>query len=132
MIKELCERWEKKKVELFEKYSEKHPDSYESIVRDVVSLFSDDSSPIRLDPERITVIDHGQYQGTLLFVIGEEGYQPERYYSIFVNYGSCGGCDTFQRIKYDFDEDGITSQTELYMRLALHLFQSLTPIGGDK
>lgn len=51
--------------------------------------------------EEISVIDNGDYQGTLLFVIPKETYQPGAYeYLItYANYGSCSGCDTLLKIQ---------------------------------
>lgn len=55
------------------------------------------------DAERITEIDDGSYQGTLLFTIPEDTYQPASYQYLmtFVEYGSCCGCDTLQAIQMD-------------------------------
>ena len=46
------------------------------------------------DAESITEIDDGDYQGTLLFTIPEDTYQPASYQYLmtFVAYGSCSGC----------------------------------------
>ena len=53
------------------------------------------------DKDNITVIDNGDYQGTLLFLIPEDTYHPAEYEYLmtFVEYGSCSGCDTLQRIQ---------------------------------
>ena len=52
------------------------------------------------DDKRITQIDDGDYQGTLLFVIPRKTYQPcsDDYLMTYVWYGSCSGCDTLQGI----------------------------------
>lgn len=44
----------------------------------------------------ITVIDDGDYQGTLMFLIPKDYYQPSEsdYLLTFVSYGSCSVCDT--------------------------------------
>lgn len=54
-----------------------------------------------LDIENITEIDNGHYQGTLLFVMPFNTYQPSEYEYLmtFVNYGSCSACDTLQSIQ---------------------------------
>lgn len=51
--------------------------------------------------ENITVIDNGHYQGTLMFLIPMDRYQPSEsdYLLTFVNYGSCSGCDTLMGIQ---------------------------------
>lgn len=53
------------------------------------------------DVEKITEIDDGDYQGTLLFLIPEDTYQPtsSQYLMTFVEYGSCSGCDTLLNLK---------------------------------
>lgn len=60
--------------------------------------------------EKITEIDNGDYQGTLLFLIPKETYQPSEYEYLmtYVGYGSCSGCDTLQHIQsiYWYDDDG--------------------------
>lgn len=51
-----------------------------------------------LDLERMTEIDNGDYQGTLLFLIPFETYQPSEYEYImtYIGYGSCSGCDALR------------------------------------
>ena len=53
------------------------------------------------DAEKITEIDDGDYQGTLLFLVPEDTYQPaaHQYLMTFVEYGSCSGCDTLLNIQ---------------------------------
>ena len=50
---------------------------------------------------KIKEIDDGDYQGTLLYLIPEDTYQPDssEYLMTFVEYGSCSGCDTLQGIQ---------------------------------
>lgn len=82
----------------------------------------------------IHVIDDGHYQGTLLFVVPEDCYQPSRYYVTKVSYGSCSGCDTMQAIlghgryndktgqyEYTLNDD----QCKRLATLALHLIQGM-------
>ena len=54
-----------------------------------------------LDVDRITEIDNGDYQGTLLYLIPFHRYQPAEYDYLmtYVSYGSCSGCDTLQAIQ---------------------------------
>ena len=54
------------------------------------------------DYNNITCIDNGDYQGTLLYLIPENTYQPAEYQYLmtYVNYGSCSGCDTLQSIQF--------------------------------
>ena len=76
-----------------------------------------------LDPNRITEIDHGEYQGTLIYVIGEPGYQPSNYVVTKVDYGSCSGCDTLDRILEDSDNQA--QQLDDLLVLCLHIIQQM-------
>jgi hypothetical protein len=53
----------------------------------------------------MTVIDDGDYQGTQIFIIPTDTYQPsvKDYVMTDTYYGSCSGCDTLQAISgYDY------------------------------
>ena len=54
----------------------------------------------RLDLTHITQIDNGDYQGTLIYLIPFDTYQPSEgeYLMTYVGYGSCSGCDTLLSI----------------------------------
>lgn len=54
------------------------------------------------DYNNITCIDNGDYQGTLLYLIPKNTYQPAEYQYLmtYVDYGSCSGCDTLQSIQF--------------------------------
>lgn len=121
MIKEFVEAWERNKHELEERFRQKPPENYEDIVQGVVEILNPKREYGSPDPTRITVIDHGDYQGTLIFVIAETGYQPSRYWYVTVGYGSCSGCDTLQAIQ----DAPISKQVPQYMTLALHIVQGL-------
>ena len=55
------------------------------------------------DYEKITEIDDGDYQGTLIYLIPKNIYQPscEEYLMTNVYYGSCFGCDLLMSIEFD-------------------------------
>ena len=72
--------------------------------------------------ENIHVIDDGDYQGMLLFIVPEYGYQPSVYWKFTVFYGSCSYCDTLQSILEDNDDKD--QQIMDLMTLALHMIQS--------
>ena len=131
MIKEFVTRFDAAREQLAEGFSKKHPSEYLDIVKAVISVLdsSDYSVP---DPDRIHQIDDGDYQGTLLFVIGAQGYQPERYWFVRVDYGSCSGCDTLQRIADYSDAAPTQDQVKDYMTLALHIVQGLKPMQGGE
>jgi hypothetical protein len=127
VIEEYVDHWEENKSDLREKYTEVHPGSYTEIVSDVVQLISEEVDRGGPDPEHIHVIDDGHYQGTQVYVIAEDTYQPSNYFYVRVAYGSCSGCDTLLNIRGGFrdNEEPSNDQTDQYMRLALHIFQSL-------
>lgn len=61
---------------------------------------------------QITVVDNGDYQGTQLFLIPKDRYQPGEndYLMTFVGYGSCSGCDTLMAIQDYLEEAEPTEQ----------------------
>ncbi len=64
------------------------------------NIFNADRQSARdmLDLENITIIDNGDYQGTLLFLIPFDTYQPgeSEYIMTYIGYGSCSVCDALQ------------------------------------
>jgi hypothetical protein len=131
MIKEFVEKFENNKSKLEALFREKHPDDYAEVVKNVVSILTDDDDYSVIDPERIHVIDDGDYQGTLLFVIAAKGYQPNDYWYVKVSYGSCSGCDTLQGIRNYEDDKPNDEQVKDYMTLALHIVQGLKKMGDE-
>lgn len=131
MIKEFVDLWDKKKDELKSVLSEKHPESYTDLVKEVIKILSDESEYSDTpDPNRVHLIDDGDYQGTQVFVIGATGYQPSDYWYVKMSYGSCSGCDSLQAIHSDSYEDKpIESQVTQYMDMALHIVQGLKKMG---
>ncbi len=132
MIKEFVKEWEAKKDTLRAKYSLAHPEDYKQIVTDVIGLF-DDGSEYHGTPNKNAIheIDDGQYQGTLVYVIPERAYQPDRYWYVRVSYGSCSGCDTLESIR--MYEEGVPSkeQVDQYMTLALHIVQRIKEMDDE-
>ena len=130
MIQDFVDIFISKKDTLF---VDEHPQSYGAIVQTVIETIAADgleSGYGAPDPTRIHEIDDGDYQGTLLYVIAANGYQPSTYWSVKVSYGSCGGCDTLQGIHDDggwLDKPTPTQATD-YQTLALHIVQSLREI----
>ena len=132
MIQEFVNRYMDKKDLLAATFA-KHPDDYEEIVKNVISVITDadDYGDFNPDPERIHEINDGDYQGTLVYVIGAKGYQPSDYWYVKVGYGSCSGCDTLESIKDYSDEPPTDEQLKDYMTLALHIVQGLKKMGDD-
>lgn len=127
MIQEFVTQWEARKKEVEDTFRKAHP-SYLGIVEAVVGILGEGYG--RPDPERITEIDHGEYQGTLLYVIAAHGYQPSDYWLVKVDYGSCSQCDTLQGIRYSGDWEDLPNEEQVkeYMTLALHILQGLKAI----
>jgi len=130
MIKEFVERWEKNKPTIKEYFRKQHPEEYKDIVKLVIENITDNDRYTNTpDPERIHEIDDGDYQGTLLYVIAEKGYQPNKYYSVYVSYGSCSGCDTLEALRSWDNKPPTDDQIDGYMQLALHIVQGLKVVG---
>lgn len=129
MIKEIVERWEKNKEKLRahvtkegKSYEEK---GYEGLLKDIINIvLNDDEAEFHerdYDAEKVTVIDDGHYQGTLIFVFPYDTYQPmaSEYLYTSVGYGSCSFCDTWEAaVMGDIFVDDM-------MTLALHMIQSM-------
>lgn len=79
----------------------------------------------KFDTKNILKIDDGDYQGTEIFILHKDVYQPDIEDYVYTNthYGSCSGCDTLMGI-YRYD-DGLPSELQVndYMNLCLHLLQ---------
>lgn len=131
MIKEFVKRFNENKSNLEERYRKKRPESYEDIVKWTIETISDeDDYSGTPDPERIHIIDDGDYQGTLVFVIAEKGYQPHKYWYVRVWYGSCSGCDTLQAIK-EWGDEISEKEVKGYMTLSLHIIQQLKAMDDE-
>jgi len=108
---------------------------YSDILQNLLEWLSSNLNPSDCygripDPKRVTSINHGDYQGTLVFIVASTGYQPNIHFSFKVGYGSCSGCDTLLSINGENGyNDALTeSQINDYMSLALHLLQSAKEI----
>jgi len=135
MIQTFVKAWDANKEKL-EKYFRETPQSEYSTYRGLVrALFAEVINPYLeseardyidlFNLQRILMIDDGEYQGTQIFFLHLNCYQPciHDYVMTYVEYGSCSGCDTLLSISnYD---DGIPreSQVARYMTLCLHLLQ---------
>jgi hypothetical protein len=134
MIEKFVLQWEKNKHLIQRVFELKHPESYKDVVHAVIdSLYDEDSDDYYERPSstRIHEIDDGDYQGTLLYVIGASGYQPSTYWYVKVGYGSCSACDTLKGIRNYEDDTPTPEQVKEYMVLALHIIQGLKLLGDD-
>lgn len=75
----------------------------------------------------ITIIDNGDYQGTLMFLIPRDCYQPSEseYLLTFVHYGSCSGCDTLLGIQDWNNAPPTEQQLKDYMTLCKDLVANM-------
>lgn len=130
----IIKRWENGKENL-RNYLATHPiegncDSYEALVKVLISEclnYTDDSVP--LFSSDIECIDDGHYQGTQIFVLHYETYQPSATdYFIFDNYyGSCKGCDILLSI-VGYGNLGVPPTIGMIaelMSLCLHMVQRM-------
>lgn len=125
MIPEIIRLFDENREAIKAKLAESPPTNYKNLVELVVSFVTSDIDwdDAGLDPKRVVEIDHGEYQGTLVYVIGGKGYQPNHYWFVKVSYGSCSGCDTLQAIQdYQSGEEAANE----YFKLALHIAQGIT------
>lgn len=129
MIPEIIQQWDIRKNAL-ENYFRTHKQkeycgSYKDILIKIFEFIILDKD---YNISKITVVDDGDYQGTQIFLIPEETYQPseDEYLITSVGYGSCSGCDTLQSIhSYNDEKKPSESQVSEYMTLALHLIQKM-------
>ena len=122
------------KDKLEKHFTEAPPNCYGDNIEAVVGILGPDNG-YTPSVERIHGIDDGDYQGTLLYVIGADDYQPYVYWFVKVYYGSCSGCDTLQSIQSDIhnesSEEVKAQAVKNYMTLALHIVQGLKRMEGD-
>lgn len=124
MIQKFVDRFIEGKETLAEKWCTEAPNNYETMLADIITIIqSPEEYPWADNPDskRIHTIDDGDYQGTLLFVIGAEGNQPGTYWYTQVDYGSCSGCDALEGAR----GYGDTSNINELMSIALNIVQSI-------
>ncbi len=131
MVKEFIDKWNKYKGDLenyFRNTKQEEYEDYETIVKKVVELIINRDYEYKIyDLKKITVIDDGDYQGTVIYIFHRKTYQPDvtDYIYTSVGYGSCSGCDTLQAIQmYHTEKLPNKEQVKDYMTLCLHLIQN--------
>lgn len=133
MICGFAEAWTLNRLMLrryFEGNNQSDYDSYQKIlyklIEIVVNPYLKEKADHILALSKIHEIDDGDYQGTLIYLIPYDTYQPDKneYIITFVEYGSCSGCDTLLGIS-NYDEGKPTNeQVRDYILLALHMLQN--------
>ena len=128
MIKDIIENWEKRKDVLRKELEKKPTFDYTTLIEKIVEVVLNYDDVI-YNIGNMTVIDDGDYQGTLIYIIPEKTYQPDvnEYIYTSVYYGSCSGCDTMEAIETDYE---FSKSKETYnmviddlMTLSLHIIQ---------
>lgn len=128
MIKFCKEMWDKNQDALKEALRNDvtlNECEYVDLLKLVVKhVLNNNNAGIEWNPNQITKIDNGDYQGTLLFLIPQDTYQPGEYEYLmtYVGYGSCSGCDTLKSIQ-DWSENKPPTEQQLkdYMTLCRDL-----------
>lgn len=120
MIKYALKKWDENKDALRNAIQQTEKDKrcfwdYNDIVKLVCRyIFNEnvsDEDPM-INADGITMIDNGDYQGTLIFMLPFDTDQPAEYEYLmtYVGYGSCSGCDTLQSIQADDEDDDETEK----------------------
>lgn len=106
MLKIIAEKWGTRQNLLREKLAQINISdlNYLDLVKATFSTIyneEEDYLSLNIDVKKITEIDNGDYQGTLLYILPFSNYQPSEtdYFMTYVYYGSCSCCDTLQHIK---------------------------------
>ena len=118
MLKYCYERWNQNKDKLEAALRETdltmvgYMDLCALVVKHILNTDDQEFSYENWDPNKITVIDDGDYQGTMLFLIPQNTYQPSEYGYLmtYIGYGSCTVCDYLQSIQ-PWDKSEIDDET---------------------
>lgn len=127
MIQSLINRFMNNKDDLESIFQIECPHSYKSLVKNVINILHDEEDIDSPDSDIIHEINDGEYQGTLVYLIPINHYQPNNYYLIKIGYGSCSACDTLEKIIMDYDEEKDRAIKAL-MTLSLHIVQQMKMI----
>lgn len=139
MLKYCVEQWDKNKDILREALSKDatlNTCEYSYLVKMVVTHILNKNPGVygwEFNTEDIVVIDHGEYQGSQLFVVHRDCYQPDpsEYLIAKQYYGSCSGCDTLLDIQDWRNEVPSKEQLNDYMTLCKDIVCSFVhPFNG--
>lgn len=139
MIPEIVNLWEINKPALEKYFKETKTDEYDSYKRIVEIVFAliinnqENQDYDHYDISKMTIIDDGDYQGTEIFFIPKQTYQPSigDYIITHTYYGSCSGCDTLQGILPYSSDLPSDEQVKELMTLALHLIQNMKRLSDE-
>lgn len=128
------EQWDKNKKLLEEELCCRdlsQLDSYEDVFGLIIEvILNNNDKELKWDVSKLTRVDDGDYQGTILFVIPEDCYQPDEasYLMGYVGYGSCSGCDALQAITpspWGEEEYDVNKTVSEFMRLAAQMLSGI-------
>ena len=122
IMKKCWDRNNKKLREVLSERTDLNSCSYKDLVKITFEvIFNNDeyNDDIKLDLEHMTEIDDGSYQGTILWAIPFDTYQPSanEYLMTHIEYGSCSCCDTLQGIQGYSEEKPTKEQLNEFMML---------------
>lgn len=131
MIPEFVQAWDANKDKLKAAFigGEEEFGSYQALVKAllvyVVNPYLKEIGKDTYNTERIHEIDDGEYQGSLLYVIPKNHYQPlfSDYLLTYAEYGSCPLCDLLEGICESYDKEHPEETADSLMSLCLHLLQ---------
>ena len=117
MLKIMKDRWYKNSDKLRAELAERtdlNSCDYKTLVEIAFrNIFNTDADGYGndLDLKHLTRVDDGDYQGTFLFVIPFNTYQPceNEYLMTYIGYGSCSSCDALQHAQ-NWEEGKLTEQ----------------------
>lgn len=142
MIEVIVKQWDAKKHKLEEYFATTKQEEYQDYKTILIKLFelviteveNKWSGADEFDISKMTVIDDGDYQGTTIYIIPKDTYQPstEDYVITDNYYGSCSGCDTLLAISEYEDDLPNKEQVKEYMTIALHLVQKMRWLGSEE
>ena len=123
MLEIVKRNWDKNKESLEQEIRNSDTLNYCDYLDLVKLAFKVILSDKELNLDGITLIDNGDYQGTQLFLIPFETYQPTEYEYLMthVSYGSCSGCDTLQAIQNWGNNKLTDDQVTDFMKLCLDI-----------
>ena len=137
MIKYCLQCWNENREILREAYRTRtgwneceYADVVAVTVECILNYGKDEFDEYRWDVKNITSIDNGNYQGTIMYLIPKDTYQPNEseYLLTYVDYGSCSGCDTLQAIQshWDYDNKLLTEQQVIdFMQLSKDIITNM-------
>lgn len=132
MIQEFVEAWDANKENLKNYIASHNQGEYSNYARIVRMIFEQVINPYLKRPnhnkfnlDNIHEIDDGNYQGTLIYLIPYDTYQPSQweYVITYVGYGSCSGCDALLAISGYESGRPTNEQVKNYMDLCLNILQ---------